>query len=280
MTLYRNHDAELHSLNIIYADRECPAMSFFINKIMQYTSLLLCLFATSVDAQELNIKNIVLVHGAFADGSSWSAVTALLQAKGYTVTAVQNPLTSLTDDVAATERVLQRQHGDVLLVGHSWGGAVITQAGNAENVKGLVYLSALVPDSGESVSDTLTRLNAPMNGLQADKNGLIWLDNPEMFHNVMANDLPEPQARLLAAAQQPIAAKAFSEKVNLAAWHNKPSWYLLTENDNALKPAVQNLLAREAGANIIRVPSSHMSMVSHPQDVAALIDKAAHNIKQ
>ncbi|MDV2900291.1 alpha/beta hydrolase [Phytobacter diazotrophicus] len=256
-------------------------MSFFINKIMRHASFLLCLiFATSAGAQESIIKNIVLVHGAFTDGSSWSAVTALLQAKGYNVTAVQNPLTSLNDDVAATERVLQRQHGDVLLVGHSWGGAVITQAGNAENVKGLVYLSALVPDSGESVTDTLTRLNAPMSGMQPDNNGLIWLDNPEIFQNVMANDLPEPQARLLAAAQQPIAAKAFNEKVNHAAWRNKPSWYLVTENDNALNPAVQNLLAREAGANITHLPSSHMSMVSHPKDVAALIDKAAHNLKQ
>ncbi|SFE43939.1 Pimeloyl-ACP methyl ester carboxylesterase [Phytobacter palmae] len=256
-------------------------MSFICNKIMLLASLLLCLvFTISADAREQNIKNIVLVHGAFADGSSWSAVTALLQAKGYTVTAVQNPLTSLKDDVAATERVLQRQHGDVLLVGHSWGGAVITQAGNAENVKGLVYLSALAPDSGESVTDTLNRLDQPMDGMQADKNGLIWLDNPEMFHKVMANDLPWHQARLLAAAQQPIAAKAFNEKVNQAAWHNKPSWYLLTENDNALKPTVQNLLARKAGATITRIPSSHMSMVSHPEDVAALIDKAAHNIKQ
>lgn len=256
-------------------------MSFFINKIMRHASFLLCLiFATSAGAQESIIKNIVLVHGAFTDGSSWSAVTALLQAKGYNVTAVQNPLTSLNDDVAATERVLQRQHGDVLLVGHSWGGAVITQAGNGENVKGLVYLSALVPDSGESVTDTLTRPNAPMSGMQPDNNGLIWLDNPEMFQNVMANDLPEPQARLLAAAQQPIAAKAFNEKVNHAAWRNKPSWYLVTENDKALTPAVQNLLAREAGANITHLPSSHMSMVSHPKHVAALIDKAAHNLKQ
>lgn len=257
-------------------------MSFFIKKILQHVTRLFCVFAisaTSAHAQELAIKNIVLVHGAFTDGSSWSAVTALLLAKGYNVTAVQNPLTSLKEDVAVTERVVQRQPGDVLLVGHSWGGAVITQAGNAENVKGLVYLSALVPDNGESVTDTLKRLDAPMEGMQSDQNGLIWLDNPDMFHQVMANDLTLPQARLLAAVQQPIAAKAFDEKVSHAAWHNKPSWYLLTENDNALKPAVQILLAQATGAKITRLASSHMSMVSHPEAVAAFIDSAAHNIK-
>lgn len=257
-------------------------MSFFIKKILQHVTRLFCIFAisaTSAHAQELAIKNIVLVHGAFTDGSSWSAVTALLLAKGYNVTAVQNPLTSLKEDVAATERVVQRQPGDVLLVGHSWGGAVITQAGNAENVKGLVYLSALVPDNGESVTETLKRLDAPMEGMQSDQNGLIWLDNPDMFHQVMANDLTLPQARLLAAMQQPIAAKAFDEKVSHAAWHNKPSWYLLTENDNALKPAVQILLAHATGAKITRLASSHMSMVSHPEAVAAFIDSAAHNIK-
>lgn len=257
-------------------------MSLFIKKIRQYVTCLFCFFtisATSAHAQEVTIKNIVLVHGAFTDGSSWSAVTALLLAKGYNVTAVQNPLTSLKEDVAATQRVLQRQSGDVLLVGHSWGGAVITQAGNAENVKGLVYLSALVPDSGESVTDTLKRFDAPMEGMQADKHGLVWLDNPDMFRRVMANDLTMPQARLLTAAQQPIAAKAFDEKISHAAWRNKPSWYLLTENDNALKPAVQNLLAHATGANITRLASSHMSMVSHPEDVAAFIDNAAHNIK-
>ncbi|GAB7216917.1 hypothetical protein OS42_35290 [Dickeya oryzae] len=141
-------------------------------------------------AEAAKIKNIVLVHGAFADGSSWSAVTTRLQGMGYHVTAVQNPLTSLADDVGATERVLQRQQGDVLLVGHSWAGAVVTQAGNAPNVRGLVYLSALVPDSGESVAELLQRLHAPMEGMTADSNGLIWLDNPDQYQAVMAGDVP------------------------------------------------------------------------------------------
>jgi pimeloyl-ACP methyl ester carboxylesterase len=169
-------------------------------------------------AQEEGIKNIVLVHGAFADGSCWSAVISLLQERGYHVSAVQNPLTSLRDDVTATERVLERQKGNVLLVGHSWAGAVITQAGNASNVRGLVYLSALVPDSNQSVSDALARFHAPMTGMEADKNGLIWLDEPEFFHQVMANELSikEPAARCCAAACRRYRLSGKSEGSRLA----------------------------------------------------------------
>lgn len=229
-------------------------------------------------AQEEGIKNIVLVHGAFADGSCWSAVISLLQERGYHVSAVQNPLTSLRDDVTATERVFERQKGNVLLVGHSWAGAVITQAGNASNVRGLVYLSALVPDSNQSVSDALARFHAPMTGMEADKNGLIWLDEPEFFHQVMANELSIKKSRQLAAVQQPVAATAFQEKVKEAAWRKKPSWYLITENDNALNPSVQARFAHEAGAHITRIHSDHLSMISHPEEVAALIVNAAQSI--
>ncbi|MGS4818269.1 alpha/beta hydrolase [Raoultella terrigena] len=239
---------------------------------------LLLAYISPLRAEEPDIKNIVLVHGAFTDGSIWSAVIPLLQADGYHVTAVQNPLTSLQDDVTATERVLARQQGDTLLVGHSWAGAVITQAGSAPNVKGLVYLSALVPDSGESVSQALARLHAPMDGMTADNNGLFWLDDADDFYRVMANDLPLSQARLLAATQQPIAAGAFMEKVRTAAWHSKPSWYLITENDNALNASVQTSFARQAGAHATRIDSGHLSMISHPAEVAALIKKAAHSV--
>ncbi|GES53629.1 alpha/beta hydrolase [Rhizobium sp. NBRC 114257] len=226
------------------------------------------------------VRNIVLVHGAFADGSSWVSVIERLQARGYHVTAVQNPLTSLADDVAATNRVLRRQTGDVLLVGHSWAGAVITEAGNASNVKGLVYLSALVPDSGESVADLLTRLNAPMSGMTPDSEGLIWLDDAAAYRQVMAADVPAEKAAELAAIQQPIAAAAFGAKVGHAAWQDKPSWYLRTENDNALPPAVQQTMAQQIKAQITSIPSSHMSLVSHPDAVVDLIDRAARQAGQ
>jgi Predicted hydrolases or acyltransferases (alpha/beta hydrolase superfamily) len=225
------------------------------------------------------VKNIVLVHGAFADGSSWNAVSSRLQSLGYHVTSVQNPLTSLDADVEATKKVLERQKGDVLLVGHSWGGVVVTKAGNAPNVKGIVYLSALVPDSNESASDLLTRLKSPMEGLEPDKNGLIWLDDAKTFQHVMANDLPEKQAKLLASVQQPIAAQAFTQKISEAAWRVKPTWYLITTNDNALKPRTQELISKQAHSSIIRVNSSHLSLISHPDQVSNLIDKAAKSFK-
>ncbi|MFZ6769039.1 alpha/beta fold hydrolase [Undibacterium sp. Di26W] len=224
------------------------------------------------------VRNIVLVHGAFADGSSWLPVIKILHRKGYHVTAVQNPLSSLADDVAATRRVLERQKGGVILVGHSWAGAVVTEAGNADNVQGLVYLSALVPDSGESVSDMLNRLASPMEGLTPDKEGLIWLDDPVAYRQVMAGDVSVPKARLLAATQQPISARTFADKVTTAAWSKKPSWYLVTENDKALQPNVQRALAQHIGATSMTVKSSHMSLVSHPEVVASLIERAARSV--
>ena len=235
-------------------------------------------FTVPRPAEDPTINNIVLVHGAFADGLSWSAVTGLLQSRGYHVTAVQNPLTSLEDDVASTERVLARQTGDVLLVGHSWAGVVITQAGNNPKVKGLVYLSALIPDSGESVADALERIQAQMGKMAIDGNGLIWLDNPDVFRHMIANDIPEPRARVLAAAQQPIAASAFVDKVGEAAWRNKPAWYLITEDDYALSPAVQAHFARQAGADETRISAGHLSIVSQPDCVAALIATAARTL--
>jgi pimeloyl-ACP methyl ester carboxylesterase len=224
------------------------------------------------------VKNIVLVHGAFADASSWQDVIPLLQAKGYHVTAVQNPLTSLADDVAATKRVLQRQKGNVLLVGHSWAGAVITEAGGADNVKGLVYLSALVPDAGESVADMLKKREAPMEGLAADADGLIWLDNPKAFAHVMAADVAPNRVAVLAATQQSMAAKSFEDKVQTAAWTAKPSWYLITADDNALPMHVQQWLAQHIGATTTTIASSHMSMVAHPQAVADFIMQAARHL--
>lgn len=227
------------------------------------------------DSSIPQIRNIVLVHGAFADGSSWSEVIAILQRKGYHVTAVQNPLTSLEDDVAATRRVLERQEGDVILVGHSWAGAVVTEAGNAPNVKAIVYLSALVPDSGESVNDLLARLHAPMEGLRPDELGLIWLDDPDLYRKVMAADVPIAKARQLAAVQPPINVKAFGDHLSHAAWHDKPTWFLITEQDRALPPAVQHQLSTQIGAHEVSIKASHMSPISNPLRVANLIDRAA-----
>jgi pimeloyl-ACP methyl ester carboxylesterase len=235
---------------------------------------LMCALTAGVQAAPAR-ADIVLVHGAFADGSSWSRVIPLLQKKGYRVTAVQLPLTSLADDVAATRRVLDRQTGPVVLVGHSWGGVVVSEAGNAPGVKSLVFLSALVPDSGESAQALLQRLNAPMEGMAPDAAGLIWLDNPKAFRDVMAGDLPQPAAAALAAVQKPLAASAFADAVSHAAWRDKPSWYLVTSADHALPPRTQRLIAGQLKANTEEIASSHLSMASHPAAVADLIDRAA-----
>lgn len=230
---------------------------------------------TDVDPMPGGVRRIVLVHGAFADGSTWAPVIERLQHRGYLVTAVQNPLTSLSDDVAATRRVLKRHPGDVILVGHSWAGAVVTEAGNAHNVKGLVYLSALVPDAGESVGDLLQRLRSPMQGLTPDEEGLIWLDDPQAYRHVMASDLEPSLVARLAATQQPIAARTFGDKLTQAAWRSKPSWYLVAEDDQALPPCAQHELAQQIGAATVALKSSHMSPLSQPDRVAALIECAA-----
>jgi len=226
------------------------------------------------------IHSIVLVHGAFADGSIWSPVITRLQAMGYHVTAVQNPLPSLADDVSATEKILRRQTGDVLLVGHSWGGVVITQAGNAANVKGLVYLSAIAPDSGESMLDLLSRLKSPMHGPAPDADGLIWMDDAKQFHQFMAADMSIHKVRQLISVQLPIAQASVTDKVEHAAWHEKPSWYLQAIDDQAIPPAVQQSIVLQIGATTCTIHSSHMLMLSHPDTVAKFIDEAARTATQ
>jgi pimeloyl-ACP methyl ester carboxylesterase len=228
------------------------------------------------------VRNVVLVHGAFVDGSSWNGVVAKLQQKGYHVSSVQNPLTSLADDVAATRRVLARQDGPTILVGHSWGGVVITEAGaNAPNVAGLVYVAAIAPDLHESTMDLMKRAApAPANqGITADSTGFLWLDRSK-YHADFAADVPENLTRVLSAAQQPIAATAFSETVNQVAWREKPSWYIVTTKDRAISPQVEQFMANRMGAKIVPISSSHLVPVSHAGAVADVIDRAARELSR
>ncbi len=220
------------------------------------------------------LPHIVLVHGAFNDGSVWLPVIERLHAQGYGVTAVQNPLSSLADDVQATERVVNR-YDNVILVGHSWAGAVIGEAGNLPQVKALVYISALIPDERSSVADTMTRLNAPMDGLQPDEQGWMWLDDPVAYRAFMGADIPQETINRLAAVSQPIHVSAFMAPVGTPAWKTKPSYYLLTQNDQALPLAVQEQFAQKIGATTRSIPGSHLPLVSRPDDVAALIVQAS-----
>jgi pimeloyl-ACP methyl ester carboxylesterase len=228
------------------------------------------------------VRNVVLVHGAFVDGSSWNGVVAKLQQKGYHVSSVQNPLTSLADDVAATRRVLARQDGPTILVGHSWGGFVITEAGaNAPNVAGLVYVAAIAPDLHESTMDLMKRAApAPASqGITADPTGFLWLDRGK-YHADFAADVPENLTRVLSAAQQPIAARAFSEMVSQVAWREKPSWYIVTTRDRAISPEVEQFMANRMGAKIVPISSSHLVPVSHAGAVADVIDRAARELSR
>jgi pimeloyl-ACP methyl ester carboxylesterase len=228
------------------------------------------------------VRNIVLVHGAFLDGSSWNGVIAKLQRKGYHVSSVQNPLTSLADDVAATRRVLDREDGPVLLVGHSWGGVVITEvAANAPNVAGLVYIAALAPQLHESAMDAM-KANGPMPADQIiikDAHGFLWADRAR-YHADLAADVPETVARVLAATQVPVAAKAFDEPVDQVGWKEKPSWYVLTTKDRAVSPALQKMIAEQIGAKVVPVASSHFAPVSHAGAVAEAIDHAARELSR
>ena len=222
------------------------------------------------------IKNIVLVHGAFADGSSWAKVIPILQAKGFNVTAVQNPLTSLADDVASTRRALARLDGPVILVGHSWGGVVITEAGMDPKVVGLVYVAAFAPDQGEVVGE-LGKPYPPPPALAApivDKEGFISLSTDSVVKH-FASDLPEREARVVAATQGPIAASAFGAHVSSVAWKTKPSWYIVSKLDGAIAPDLERFFAKRMKATTTELQTSHVPMLSQPKAVAAIILDAA-----
>lgn len=222
--------------------------------------------------EKAKVKNVVLVHGAWADGSGWQRVHDLLRAKGYAVSIVQNPLTSLAADVAAVRRVLDRQNGPVLLVGHSYGGVVITEAGNAANVAGLVYVAAFVPDEGESVASLIQGGAAPP--AQPSSDGYLFFD-AAIFPQAFAQDLPPAQGAFLAAAQVPPAAAAFEAKVSQPAWKTRSSWYVLSTEDRIIPPPAQRKMAGRANASIKEVRASHVVYVSQPEAVAQVIDEAA-----
>jgi len=224
-----------------------------------------------------SVKNIVLVHGLYADGSSWSKVIPLLQAKGLHVSAVQNPTTSLDDDVAAVKRTLAQQDGPVILVAHSYGGMVISQAGDNPQVKGLVYIAARAPEAGEDYQALTKKFPAaPASaGLTRDDEGFAMLSESAFIHD-FAGDLPQSEARVYYAVQQPAGKAITSAKTSVAAWHDKPSWYAVSTEDRTINPALQRFMAKRMGAQTIELKSSHVSLISQPDAVANLIMKAAN----
>lgn len=231
------------------------------------------------NSHPLGVGNIVLVHGAFADGSSWSKVIPLLQARGLTVTAVQNPLTSLKDDVAATKRAINGQDGRVLLVGHSWTGAVITQIGTDPRVAGLVFVAAGAPNAGQSFSEMSQGYPTPpgIARLKADAAGFLAMP-PSAIASDFAQDLPPSETAVMAVTQGPIAAACFSTKVTAAAWKTKPSWYIVAKYDRMIDPNLERALASKIKARTLQLDSSHAVMLSRPQQVAAFIANAASSL--
>jgi pimeloyl-ACP methyl ester carboxylesterase len=226
------------------------------------------------------VKNIVLVHGAWADGSCWSKVIALLEAKGFHVVAVQNPLTSLADDVAATKRIIALQDGPVILVGHSYAGVVITEAGNDPKVVGLVYVPAFAPGEGESINSVSKPYPpAPLGSeLRPDAQGFLTATRKGIAED-MAQDLTPGEQRILAATQGQTAAAVFGATVTRAAWKSKPSWALIAGNDRAIPPELEKDEAANIKATSITQAANHLAMLSHPREVAELIEQAAAKAK-
>ena len=221
--------------------------------------------------------NVVLVHGAWADGSTWSKVISLLDQTRFNVTAVQLPLTSLDDDIAVTRNALAAQKGPTVLVGHSYGGAVITGAANqAPNITALVYIAAFGLDEGESLEGLSKQGPATAGAAQIhpDANGFLWIDR-DGFAKVFAADVDPAEARIMAAVQRPLSIKSFTAKSGPPAWKHIRSWYLVSSNDQMIPPQAEEFMAKRMGATVRAVPASHASMISHPKEVADMIGTAA-----
>jgi pimeloyl-ACP methyl ester carboxylesterase len=254
--------------------------SKFVRNVVATCAALLAIIvpvtrATAQTPPSAEIKTVLLVHGAWADGSSWSKVIPLLEAKGLHVVAVQIPLTSFADDVAATQRALALEDGPVLLAGHSYAGAVITEAGNDPKVSGLVYVSAVAPDKGQSAFGLITSVPTPIDSeLRPDKSGFLKL-TPKGIAEDFAQDLSAKEIAVLTATQVPVSVAAMKGEVTIPAWKSKPSWYIIAANDRAISPDLEAAQAKQIGATTTTVPSSHVIMLAQPSRVADVILDAA-----
>src|SRR5262250_223985 len=223
---------------------------------------------------QTGIKNVVLVHGAFADGSGWEAVANILKKDGYTVSVVQHPETSFAEDVKFTKAEIGRQSGPVVLVGHSYGGAVITEAGNDPNVAALVYIAAFAPDTGESAASLEQSVPPAGKSIKENADGYFYID-PAFFAADFCADVPPAKAEFMAKSQVLFSKDSFTSLVTTPAWKSKPSWYLVATEDRAINPENERKMAKRANAKTIEVSSSHAAYISHPKETAKLIEEAA-----
>ena len=220
------------------------------------------------------IKNVVLVHGAFADGSGWEPVAQILMKDGYKVSVVQHPETSYADDQKYTKAAIDAMGGPVVLVGHSYGGSVITEAGNHPNVKALVYIAAFALDAGESCASIEEAVPQASKAFKPDSSGNWWIEQ-EHFAADFAADLPKDQAQFMAISQVPISTEAFTHKVTNPAWKTKPTWYMVATEDRSINPEQERMMAKRAHATTVEVKASHVAYMSHPKESAKLIEEAA-----
>jgi pimeloyl-ACP methyl ester carboxylesterase len=234
--------------------------------------------AGHAQSQQHPVKNIVLVHGAFADGTSWGKVIPILEARGFHVVAVQNPLTSLADDANATRRIIALQDGPMILVGHSWGGAVITEAGDDPKVVGLVYVAAWMPDVGETANQTSAPFGPTpvLKEIKVDAEHFASLSEDGVI-NDFAQGLPMAERRLVLAVQGQTYGPMFDEKLTHAAWKSRPSWHVISMNDRTLSPAMEEDEAKRAGGVAVKLPTCHVAMLQEPEKVADVITQAADN---
>jgi pimeloyl-ACP methyl ester carboxylesterase len=226
-----------------------------------------------------SVKNVVLVHGAWADGSSWSKIIPLLQAKGLHVACAQNPLSSIADDVAATNRIIDAQDGPVLLVGHSYGGAVITVAGDNPKVSGLVYVAAFAPDEGETLAGMAQPFGATpgLGELRPLADGYLMLTAKGVSED-FAQDLSAEEKNIMAATQAPTQGAILTTKIPKAAWHSKPNWFVIAENDRMIAPEQERVTAKRMKAKTLALPTSHVAMLAKPKEVAEFIIDAATSL--
>jgi pimeloyl-ACP methyl ester carboxylesterase len=275
--------------NTIYLGLFCLSLSFIASLSFtanfnlvsaQNNTITQSLESQDSKTSSTEIKNIILVHGAFSDGSAWSQVIPILENSGHRVIAVQLPEHSLSDDVATVKRAINFVNGPSILVGHSYGGLVISNAAyNNPNVKGLVFIAALALQDGQSFSDVTDVNKIPKDLFVADKGGFIYL-NSTKFHDSFAQDVNLSEANTMAAVQKPINQSILAEKSGPPAWKQVPSWYQISENDRMIPPSLEQMFAKQINATTISIPSSHASLVSHPKEVAQLILNASKDIRE
>lgn len=263
-------------LSIIFIASSAPPLQFDSANAQQNKTLMHPQGFQNMTANSTK-GNIILVHGAWADGSSWSKVIPTLKNAGYRVIAVQLPEHSLADDIATVKRAIELVGGPTVLVGHSYGGMVITNAGyNNTNVKGLVFVAAFAPNEGQSLGDFVEVTKLPKDLLIVDGGGFAYI-NPAMFAGAMAQDVDPTEADIMAVVQKPFSTSIFAEKSGPPAWKQLPTWYQVSENDHMIPPDTERMFAKQMNATTISIASSHVSLVSHPNEIAKLILDAANN---